>query len=97
MTNLTELDQLLDRVGARMGGIAEENKSLRDELSKTKKQVEEKELDKIRCMKEKDRTIEELERDNMGLRKEKELLEAKLDDIVKSLKSILPEMTGERR
>ncbi|MDY3869351.1 MAG: hypothetical protein SOZ52_08265 [Pyramidobacter sp.] len=97
MTNLNELDQLLERVSARMGGIAAENSALRDELNKTRKAVEEKELDKIRCLKEKDRMIEELERDKMTLLKEKGALEAKLDEIVKNLKAILPEMYAERR
>jgi predicted RNase H-like nuclease (RuvC/YqgF family) len=97
MTNLTELDQLLERVSARMDGMAEENAALRDELNKTKKMVEDKELDKIRCIKEKERSIEELERDKMSLRKEKEILEAKLDEVFKSLKSILPEANVERR
>ena len=97
MTNLSELDQLLERVSGRIGEFAASNASLQDELAKVKKQLDEKELDKIRALKEKDRAIEELEREKMNLQKEKETLESKLDDIVKSLKNILPDAGFERR
>lgn len=97
MTNLSELDQLLERVSSRIGEFAASNASLQDELAKVKKQLDEKELDKIRALKEKDRAIEELEREKMNLQKEKEALESKLDDIVKSLKNILPDAGFERR
>ncbi len=97
MTNLSELDQLLERVSARLTDSAAASASLQDELAKTKKLVEEKELDKIRALREKDRLIEELERDKMSLQKEKEALESKIDDIAKSLRSILPDAGIERR
>ncbi|MGI6076451.1 MAG: hypothetical protein ACOYD9_08860 [Pyramidobacter sp.] len=97
MTNLSELDQLLERVSARLGEAATASASLQDELAKTKKIVEEKELDKIRSLKEKDRVIEELLRDKMNLQKEKEALEAKIDEVAKALRSILPDSGAERR
>ncbi len=97
MTNLSELDQLLERVSARLGEAATASVSLQDELAKTKKLVEEKELDKIRSLKEKDRIIEELLRDKMNLQKDKEALEAKMDEIAKTLRSILPDNGAERR
>ena len=96
MTNLAELDQLLERVSDRLSSAAAANAALQEELAKAKKQVEEKELDKIRALKEKDRLIEELERDKMNLQKEKEALDSKIDDIAKTLRSILPD-TSERR
>lgn len=97
MTNLSELDQLVERVSGRIGELAAANASLQDELSKMKMQLDSKELEKIRALKEKDRAVERLEREKMNLQKDKEVLESKIDGIVKSLKSILPDAGFERR
>lgn len=97
MTNLSELDQLIERLGSRMNETTSANNALQEELNRTRKLVEEKELDKIRATKEKDHRIEELERDKMNLLKEKELLENKMNDIAKSLKQLLPGVNLDRR
>lgn len=91
MVNLTELDQLLSRLSTRVSESANATAALQDELVQARKQVEEKELDKIRALKEKDRQIEELERDKMNLQKEKEVLEAKIEEVAKTLRTILPD------
>lgn len=96
MTNMAELDQLIQRVTERLNTAATNAAALQDELVRTKKLVEEKELDKIRALREKDRVIEELERDKMNLQKEKETLEAKIDQIAQTLKNILPDAVTER-
>ncbi len=97
MINLSELDQLLERVSARLSDSATVSASLQEELARSKKLIEEKELDKIRSVREKDRYIEELERDKMNLQKEKEALESKFEEIVKTLRNILPDTGTERR
>lgn len=90
MMNLAELDQLLEKVSARMSETASTNASLQEEVAKLRRQSEEKELEKIRAVKEKDRQIEELERDKLNLQKEKDTLEAKIEEVAKTLRNILP-------
>ena len=52
-----------------------------EELMKAKKLLEEKELDRIRALKEKDRVIEALEREKTSLQTENEALEKKIIEI----------------
>ena len=96
MTNLNELDSLIARVSDRFSNVAAVNASLEESLAKARKTIEEKELDKIRSVKEKDRIIETLSREKMELQKEKEALEAKLEAIAKSLRGLLPDSVERR-
>ena len=108
MKDLSELDQILDAVAVRLSEAAATQARLEDELLKakklleedslkTKKLLEEKELDKIRAIKEKDRVIEELEREKMGLQKEKEVLEGKIDEFFAKVRSLLPNASDYER
>ena len=97
MRDLTELDQILDMVANRLSEASSAQVRLEDELMKTKKLLEEKELDKIRALKEKDRLIEALEREKMSLQKEKEILEGRIDEFFAKVRSLLPASSFERR
>ena len=97
MRDLTELDQILDTVANRLSEASSAQVRLEEELMKTKKLLEEKELDKIRALKEKDRVIEALEREKMSLQKEKEVLEGKIDEFFAKVRSLLPASGLERR
>ena len=97
MRDLTELDQILDMVANRLSEASSAQVRLEDELMKTKKLLEEKELDKIRALKEKDRVIEALEREKMSLQKEKEILEGRIDEFFAKVRSLLPASSFERR
>jgi len=91
MKDLSELDAMLDTIGGRLSEGASATAKLQDELLKAKKLIEEKELDKIRALKEKDRVIEELEREKMNLQKEKEVLEGKIDEFFNKVKALVPD------
>ena len=97
MRDLTELDQILDMVANRLSEASSAQVRLEDELMKAKKLLEEKELDKIRALKEKDRVIEALEREKMSLQKEKEILEGRIDEFFAKVRSLLPASSFERR
>ena len=97
MRDLTELDQILDTVANRLSEASSAQVRLEEELMKTKKLLEEKELDKIRALKEKDRVIEALEREKMSLQKEKEVLEGRIDEFFAKVRSLLPTSSFERR
>ena len=97
MKDLTELDQILDTVANRLSEASSAQVRLEDELMKAKKLLEEKELDKIRALKEKDRVIEALEREKMSLQKEKEVLEGRIDEFFAKVRSLLPASSFERR
>ena len=97
MRDLTELDQILDMVANRLSEASSAQVRLEDELMKAKKLLEEKELDKIRALKEKDRVIEALEREKMSLQKEKEILEVRIDEFFAKVRSLLPASSFERR
>ena len=97
MRDLTELDQILDMVANRLSEASSAQVRLEDELMKAKKLLEEKELDKIRALKEKDRVIEALEREKMSLQKEKEVLEGRIDEFFAKVRSLLPASSFERR
>ena len=91
MVNLTDFDKLIDRVASRLNEGTEMTVRLEDELTRTKKLLEEKELEKIRALKEKDRRIDELEREKTALLKEKELVENKLEDVYKRIRALFPD------
>ena len=97
MRDLSELDQILDAVAARLSEASSVQVRLEEELQKAKKLLEEKELDKIRALKEKDRVIEALEREKMSLQKEKEVLEGKIDEFFAKVRSLMPASGFERR
>ena len=97
MRDLTELDQILDMVANRLSEASSAQVRLEDELMKAKKLLEEKELDKIRALKEKDRVIEALEREKMSLQKEKDILEGRIDEFFAKVRSLLPASSFERR
>lgn len=97
MKDLSELDQIISNVSSRLGEAASLQARLEDDLQRMRKQLEEKELDKIRAVKEKDRVIEELEREKMGLQKEKEALESKIDDFFSKMRALMPGADFERR
>lgn len=89
MNNLTDFDQLLDRVSANVTSLKGEIVSLREQLKKSREQLSAKELDRIRAVNEKDHQIEQLERDKMALQKENSALSQKLDQTFDRLKVML--------
>ena len=91
MKDLSDLDSLLDRISVRLSEGASANAKLQDELNKAKKQIEEKELDKIRALKEKDRVIEELEREKLNLQKEIGVLEGKIEEFFNKVRALVPD------
>ncbi|MBP5211450.1 MAG: hypothetical protein J6Z30_01205 [Pyramidobacter sp.] len=97
MRDLSELDQVLETVASRLREASTVQVRLEEELMKAKKLLEEKELDKIRALKEKDRVIEALEREKMSLQKEKEVLEGRIDEFFAKVRSLLPASGFERR
>ena len=97
MRDLSELDQVLETVASRLREASTVLVRLEEELMKAKKLLEEKELDKIRALKEKDRVIEALEREKMSLQKEKEVLEGRIDEFFAKVRSLLPASGFERR
>ena len=97
MRDLSELDQVLEMVASRLREASTVQVRLEEELMKAKKLLEEKELDKIRALKEKDRVIEALEREKMSLQKEKEVLEGRIDEFFAKVRSLLPASGFERR
>ena len=97
MRDLSELDQVLETVASRLREASTVQVRLEEELMKAKKLLEEKELDNIRALKEKDRVIEALEREKMSLQKEKEVLEGRIDEFFAKVRSLLPASGFERR
>ena len=97
MRDLSELDQILEMVANRLSEASSVQVRLEEELMKAKKLLEEKELDRIRALKEKDRVIEALEREKTSLQKENEALEGKIDEFFAKVRSLLPASGFERR